>query len=91
MHCVIFFVPSTVSSQSKESILSYPPGHHVAGGLGVAFVLPEARALGVWRGGVLVMFLRALARVPLLLLGPFLTVKESLVLETSVIVGNPLL
>lgn len=54
------------------------------------FVLPKARALGVWRGGVLVMLLvRSRAGVPLLLPDhPLL--RESLVLEASVIV-DPLL
>lgn len=94
VHCVIFFVPSAMPSERKErSILFFLQDKTwPEEGLMGVFVLPKARALEVWRGGMLVMVLvRSCAGVPLLLPGqPLLTLRESLVLEASVIV-DPLL
>lgn len=63
----IFFVPSTVSSERK-AFFFLQDITWLEGLLVEPFVLPEARALEVWRGRAAEL-VRSRAGIPLLLLG----------------------
>lgn len=64
----IFFVPSTVSSERKAFFFFLQDITWLEGLLVEPFVLPEARALEVWRGRAAEL-VRSRAGIPLLLLG----------------------